>query len=116
MVWPPRFGVAIGVNTAQAPPLSAWLAGLEVGLKEAGGFLGRWGDGDVMPVRPEDEEALRRAEERVGSSRAATACCSEFYRYHTRRSDAGKRGLLSFDTAVSVVHLFAMVNAHDSLG
>ncbi|KAG6375664.1 muskelin 1, intracellular mediator kelch motif-containing protein [Boletus reticuloceps] len=30
-------------------------------------LLGRLGDGDVMPARPEDEEALRRAGERVGS-------------------------------------------------
>lgn len=68
-------------------------------------LLGRLGDGDVMSVvRPEDEEALRRAGERVGGagSRGSTAYCSEFYRYHTRGLDAGKWDLLSFDTAVSV--------------
>ena len=79
-------------------------------------LLGRLGDGDVMPVRPEDEEALRRAGERAGPSRAATAYCSEFYRYHTRGLDAGKWDLLSFDTAVSVIPLFATVNAYDSHG
>ncbi|KAF8550620.1 galactose oxidase [Imleria badia] len=63
-------------------------------------LLGRLGDGDVMPVRPEDEEALRRAGERVGP-RGSTAYCSEFYRYHTRGLDAGKWDLLSFDTATS---------------
>ncbi|KAF8134289.1 Muskelin N-terminus-domain-containing protein [Boletus edulis] len=62
-------------------------------------LLGRLGDGDVMPARPEDEEALRRAGERVGSR--PTAYCSEFYRYHTRGLDAGKWDLLSFDTASS---------------
>ena len=31
-----RGRIAIGVNTVQAPPLSVWLAGLEVGLEEAG--------------------------------------------------------------------------------
>ncbi|KAG9309268.1 Muskelin N-terminus-domain-containing protein [Chiua virens] len=61
-------------------------------------LLGRLGDGDVMPPRPEDEEALRRAGERVGSR---TTYCSEFYRYHTRGLDAGKWDLLSFDTASS---------------
>ena len=73
-------------------------------------LLKRLGDRDVMPVMPvmpEDREMLRRAGERVGSSRAMTAYCSEFYRYHTRGLDAGKWDLLSFDTAVSVVHLFA---------
>ena len=71
-------------------------------------LLKRLGDRDVMPVMPEDREMLRRAGERVGSLRAVTAYCSEFYRYHTPRGlDAGKWDLLSFDTAVSVVHLFA---------
>jgi hypothetical protein len=69
-------------------------------------LLGRLGDGDVMPVRPEDEEALRRAGERAGS-RGSTAFCSEFYRYHTRGLDAGKWDLLSFDTAVSVSCTFS---------
>lgn len=74
-------------------------------------LLGRLGDGDVMPVRPEDEEALRRAGERVGP-RESTAYCSEFYRYHTRGLDVGKWDLLSFDTAVShVLHLAAAMNA-----
>ena len=76
-------------------------------------LLGRLGDGDVMPVRPEDEEALRRAGERVGS-RGSTAYCSEFYRYHTRGLDAGKWDLLSFDTAVRVLHFFSTtVNVDD---
>ena len=73
-------------------------------------LLGRLGDGDVMPARPEDEEALRRAGERAGS-RGSTAYCSEFYRYHTRGLDAGKWDLLSFDTAVSLPCTFTTMNA-----
>lgn len=64
-------------------------------------LLGRLGDGDMIPARPEDEEALRRAGERVGP-RGSRSYCSEFYRYHARGLDAGKWDLLSFDTAVSM--------------
>lgn len=77
-------------------------------------LLGRMGDGDVMPVRPEDEEALRRAGERVGP-RGSTAFCSEFYRYHTRGLDAGKWDLLTFDTAVSALHLPPTINTHSTM-
>ena len=70
-------------------------------------LLKRLGDRDVMPVMPGDREMLRRAGEWVGWLRAVTAYCSEFCRYHTRGLDASKWDLLSFDTAVSVVHLFA---------
>ncbi|KIK91363.1 hypothetical protein PAXRUDRAFT_830906 [Paxillus rubicundulus Ve08.2h10] len=65
-------------------------------------LLGRLGDGDVVS-RPEGEDALRRAGERVGvvGEGRSTPYCSEFFRYHTRGLDADKWDLLSFDTAAS---------------
>ncbi|KAF9236343.1 Muskelin N-terminus-domain-containing protein [Melanogaster broomeanus] len=64
-------------------------------------LLGKLGDGDV--VKPGDEDALRRAGERVGGDGEGSSkgYCSEFYRYHTRGLDAGKWDLMSFDTASS---------------
>ncbi|KIJ07718.1 hypothetical protein PAXINDRAFT_89958, partial [Paxillus involutus ATCC 200175] len=63
-------------------------------------LLGRLGDGDVVS-RPEGEDALRRAGERVVGEGRSMPYCSEFFRYHTRGLDAGKWDLLSFDTAAS---------------
>ena len=51
--------VTIGVNTVQAPPLSVWLAGLEVGSEEADGeSLGEKGF-IVIPVSLENEGRRR---------------------------------------------------------
>ena len=62
---PFRGCVAIGVNTVQAPPLSVWLAGLEVGLEEAcGGGLDEEGFG-VVPVALENESGVERRHDGV---------------------------------------------------
>jgi hypothetical protein len=72
-------------------------------------LLGRLSDGDVNKQKSDDptsgtqqiEPAVAGSSVSGGGGQAATALCSEFYRYHTRGLDAGKWDLLSFDTAVS---------------
>ena len=57
--------VAIGVHTVQTPPLGVWLAGLEVGLEEAGGrglCEERLG---VVPVAFENEGSMQRRHDRM---------------------------------------------------
>ena len=57
--------VAIGVDAVQTPPLGVWLAGLEVGLEEAGGGgLGKECLG-VVPVPLEDEGGVQRGHDGV---------------------------------------------------